>query len=71
MDEWLEINFPEERDVLVDGTICGTTNKPMLVQRGTHIISLGDPQNYVPDSLQVAIFNTTKQKPMMLVFGLS
>jgi hypothetical protein len=68
MDEWLQVNFPEQRDVLVDGTICGTTNKAMLVQRGTHIVTLGGTQNYVSPPMPVQIFNTTKQAPMILVF---
>ena len=70
MDEWIEVDFPEERDVLVDGTICGNTNEPMMVQRGTHIISLGGDQNYVSPLMPVQIFNTTKQMPMVLVFTL-
>ena len=70
MAEWIEVDFPEERDVLVDGTICGTTNEPMMVQRGTHIITLGGDQNYLSPLMPVQIFNTTKQMPMVLVFTL-
>jgi len=68
MDEWIEVDFPEARDVLVDGTISGATNQPMLIQRGTHIITLGGAQNYISPLMPVQVFNTTKQKPMVLVF---
>ena len=68
MDEWLEVMYLEVRDVLVDDTICGTTNKPMMVERGHHVITLGGEQNYTSPPMPVAIFNTTKQNPMLLLF---
>ena len=70
MDEWLEVDFSETRDVLVDGTICGTTNKPFSVARGTYTITLGGAQNYVSPPMPVMIFNTTKQLPLVLEFTL-
>ena len=68
MDEWLEVTFPEERDVLVDGTICGTTNKPMMVQRGHHDITLGGDQDYVAPPMPVAVYNTSRNNPLVLEF---
>jgi len=70
MDEWIEVDFPEERDVLVDGTNCGTTNEPFGVARGTYTITLGGNQNYISPLMPVSVFNTTKQMPMVLVFTL-
>ena len=70
MDEWIQVTFPEVRDVLVDGTICGTTNKPMMVQLGNHIVTLGGDQNYNSPPMPVAVFNTSKQNPMILLFTL-
>ena len=71
MDEWIEVTFPEVRDVLVDGTLCGTTNKPMMVQLGTHTITLGGHQNYVSPPMPVQVFNTSKQNPLILDFTLA
>ena len=71
MDEWILVDFPEVRDVLVDDTICGTTNKPMMVQLGHHTITLGGDQNYISPLMPVAVFNTSKQMPMVLVFTLA
>ncbi len=71
MDEWIVVDFPELRAVLVDDTPSGATNKPMLVQRGHHIITLDGDQNYISPLMPVAVFNTTKQMPMILVFTLA
>lgn len=71
MDEWILVDFPELRAVLVDETQSGATNKPMLVQRGHHIIGLDGDQNYIAPLMPVAVFNTTSQLPMILVFILA
>ena len=68
MNEWIQAIFPEARDVLVDGTICGTTNSPIRVARGTYTITLGGDQNYTSPPMPVSVFNTSKQNPMLLVF---
>ena len=70
MDQWIEVTFLEECDVLVDGTVCGTTNKAMMVQLGTHTITLGGAQNYNSPPMPVTVFNTSQQQPMILVFTL-
>lgn len=70
MDEWLEVTFPEDRDVLVDDVLCGVTNRPMLVQRGHHVVALGGDQNYDTPPMPVAVFNTTKANPLVLEFTL-
>jgi len=70
MDQWIVVEFPEGRSVLVDGTICGKTNKPFQVQLGTHTITLSDPQNYTPGEITQLIFNTTEANPMKFVFTL-
>jgi hypothetical protein len=70
MDEWIEVTFPEVRDVLVDDTVLGTTNQPMMLERGHHTITLGGAQNYTSPPMPVAIFNTSRNQPMVLVFTL-
>jgi len=71
MDEWILVSFTEFRDVLVDGTICGMTNKTMMVQLGNHIVTLGGDQNYISPPMPVAVFNTSQQQPLKLVFTLA
>ena len=69
MDEWILVQFPESRTVLVDDTPTGVTNKTLLVQRGTHTISLGGIQsNYSPPSITKQVVNTTLANPMVFVF---
>ncbi len=69
MDEWILVQFPESATVLVDDTPCGLTNKPLLVQRGTHKISLGGIQSsFSPPSITKLVVNTTHANPMIFVF---
>jgi hypothetical protein len=68
MDQWILVQFPELRGVLIDDTPCGQTNQPILVQLGTHTVKLDGPANYSPASITKQVFNTTKAKPMLFVF---
>lgn len=69
MDEWILVQFPESRVVLVDDTPSGLTNKALLLQRGTHKISLGGVQsNYSPPSITKLVVNTSLANPMIFVF---
>jgi hypothetical protein len=43
----------------------------MMVQLGTHKITLGGAQNYVSPPMPVTVYNTTQQKPMVLAFTLA
>ncbi|MEK6372413.1 MAG: hypothetical protein AABO58_06925 [Acidobacteriota bacterium] len=56
MHQWIVVTFPEARDVLVDGTICGTTNQLMSVLLGSHTITLGGAQNYISPPMPVTVF---------------
>jgi archaellum component FlaF (FlaF/FlaG flagellin family) len=71
MDEWIQVNFPETRDVLVDGMISGSTNVPFILQRGTYTITLNGPQNYTSPPMPftvVAPFQTSRQRPLPIDF---
>jgi len=68
MDQWILVQFPELRGVLIDDTPCGQTNQPILVQLGTHTVKLDGPADYSPPSITKQVFNTTKAKPMPFVF---
>lgn len=68
MDEYVEVQYDTTRDVYVDGTLCGTTNKLMTVQRGTHIFDLGTPITYAPASITQLVQNTSTLAPMTLKF---
>ena len=68
MDQWILVQFPELRAVLVDDTPCGQTNQPILVQLGTHTVKLAGNPDYSPPSITRQVFNTTKANPMVFVF---
>jgi hypothetical protein len=70
MDEWIEVTFPEVRNVLVDDLLLSVTNQPIMVQRGHHTITLGGAQNYTSPPMPVSVLNTSQQNPMILVFTL-
>jgi len=70
MDEWIEVTFPEVRNVLVDDLLLGVTNEPIMVQRGHHTITLGGAQNYTSPTMPVPVLNTSQQNPMILIFTL-
>lgn len=68
MDQWILVQFPHPRGVLIDDTPCGQTNQAILVQLGTHTVKLAGPADYSPLSITRQIVNTTQTKPMVLVF---
>ena len=68
MDEYVEVQYDTTRDVYVDGTLCGTTNKIMTVQTGTHVFDLGQPVIYVPASITKLVQGTSPLAPLQLKF---
>jgi hypothetical protein len=69
MAEWLLVKFPDTRGVLVDDTICGSTNAPMMVQLGTHLVTLDGAQDFDPPEPQkVRVFGTSQQAPKTVTF---
>jgi hypothetical protein len=51
VNESVYVEYPSSRDVFVDGQLCGKTKQLMIVQTGTHMFDLGNPQDYTPDSI--------------------
>jgi hypothetical protein len=69
MDEQVRVNYPEERDVYIDGNLNGKTNEILRVGTGTHIFSLGEPKDYTPESCTRTISDTTPLKPEDIDFS--
>ncbi len=66
--EYIYVEFPEKRIVLVDGLASGNTNDTIGVQRGTHTITLsGAPTT--PPSQVVTVIDTSFPNPMRIVFN--
>ena len=69
--EYLKVNFPQQREVFVNGIASGgETNRPLMinVHMGTHRISLSDPQNYAPPSQEVELRGTSYANPKEITF---
>ena len=67
--EHVIVNYPENREVLVDGVENGQTNTVILVDEGTHIFSLGEPDDYEPESVEIVVENTSVLDPMEINFN--
>lgn len=68
MEEYVRINFTEDREVFIDGELSGRTNVILRVGTGTHIFSLGEPVDYSPESVTRQIVNTSSIKPIDIDF---
>ncbi|OGV70661.1 MAG: hypothetical protein A2283_11595 [Lentisphaerae bacterium RIFOXYA12_FULL_48_11] len=66
--EYVIVDFPESRTVVMDGKGNGKTNKTMDVEEGTHIFKLADPKDYKPRQVTRVIKNTTMVKPEEVIF---
>lgn len=66
--EFVVVEFPEERDVLLDGQVAGKTNQTLMVEEGNHLFELGDPKDYSPTSQEMTVENTTSINPLRVTF---
>ncbi len=66
--EYIYVEFPEERIVLVDGLASGNTNDTIGVQRGTHTITLSGAPT-MPPSKVVTVIDTSFPNPMKIAFN--
>lgn len=66
--EYVFIEFPEGRVVMMDGQELGETNQTLLVDEGHHTFDLGDPVDYSPPSIMLVIESTTELKPKRICF---
>ena len=66
--EWMEVVYPEDREVFIAGleTPCGRTNRKVPIGEGTHTFHLGDPDDYEPPTVQVSISGTTEMQPCIV-----
>lgn len=62
--EYLLVNFPDDREVLIDAIIQGRTNETIEVEKGTHIISLkSPPRNFKPTQKKITLAGTSSLTP--------
>ncbi|MGZ5476613.1 MAG: hypothetical protein ACXW3E_12035 [Thermoanaerobaculia bacterium] len=68
MDESVWVDYVVDRDVFVDGQLCGRTNALMTVETGTHTFDLGLPQTYLPREITKKVTGTTSLDPLVIKF---
>jgi hypothetical protein len=68
--EYLLVNFPDDKEVLIDANLQGRTNETIEVEKGTHIISLkSPPQNYRPKQKKIVLAETSPLTPREVTFA--
>ena len=72
--EYVVVDFPDRREVLVDGCAVGYSREPngdvnqLRIDEGTHRFRLRGPDNYTPLWLTVDVFDTNVNDPLTIVF---
>jgi hypothetical protein len=68
MDEFLLVNFPERRQLLVNDLEQGWTNIIVRLEAGTYKIALTGRRDFSPDFQQVTLRHTAPTQPVELSF---
>lgn len=68
MDQYVLVEFDEERIVILDGRPGGRTNRLMIVPGGFHTFSLDGPADFEPNARTEDVFGTSRAAPLQLAF---
>ncbi len=68
--EYLLVNYPEDREVLIDSILQGRTNETIELEKGTHSISLkSPPRNFRPNQKKITLAGTSALTPQEVTFA--
>lgn len=68
MDEFLLVNFPESRLLVINEVLQGRTNIVVRLEAGTYDIALAGRRDFSPDSQRVTLRFTAITNPAELTF---
>ena len=68
VEESVIVVYAMERDVYVDGTRSGTTNRLFTIPIGNHTFDLGTPATYSPKSVTKLVYGTSPAAPLVITF---
>ncbi|MBS0445193.1 MAG: hypothetical protein JSR59_04495 [Proteobacteria bacterium] len=68
--EYLLVTFPQQRNVLADGTAVGVTNQVLMLPGDEYQISL-DGGGCAPESQDIELTGTSQAQPLKVVFNLA
>lgn len=66
--EFVTVKYWRRRRVYINGHKSGYTNMTLRTNRGTQVVTLGDPPNYEPQRRRVTVHNTTAIEPFVVYF---
>lgn len=68
MDEFLLVNFPQSRQLLINRIRQGWTNMVVRLEAGTYEVALAGRRDFSPDSQTVTLRFTAPAQPAELTF---
>jgi len=67
--EFLIVKFQEDREVLINDRVQGSTNKVLELDKGKYKVSIkAPPDNFIPKQITILLQNTTVISPMEVDF---
>ena len=68
MDEFLLVNFPERRQLVINEIEQGWTNLIVRLEAGTYKVGLAGRQNFSPSFQSVTLRHSAPTRPVALSF---
>lgn len=66
--EYLSVLYPNRRRVKINGSFQGHTNEVIELEGGRYEVSLGPPNNFTPEQVEVDLQGTTAFTPRTVRF---
>lgn len=66
--EYLIVHFPRSRRVKVDDEFNGRTDELIELEAGSHVVTLGPPDNFSPDERRIILKDTSELEPREIDF---
>ena len=68
--EYVLVNFPDDREVLIDQEVQGHSNETIEVEKGAHIISSKTPpDDFRPRQKKITLAGTSSITPRKVTFA--
>ena len=68
--EYLIVHFPRSRRVKVDDDFNGRTDELIELEAGSHVVTLGPPENFTPIERRLVLKDTSELEPREISFDL-
>ena len=68
--EYLIVHFPRSRRVKVDDEFNGRTDELIELEAGSHVVTLGPPDNFTPYERRLVLKETSELEPREISFDL-